>query len=93
MKIFLNINFKTIKSVIVKIAMLSMYGNIGTKSTILNHQFKNVKPIINSNTIKSVSINLYGETNSFDFSLFLDFERVNKSKNPHIPVEMTHNDE
>ena len=93
LNIFLKINFKTIKSVIVKIIMLPMYGNIGSKSTILNHQFKYVKPIINNPTMINVNINLYGDTSNFDFSLFLDLDKVNKSDKPEIPVAITHSEE
>ena len=80
-----------INTVIVKTATLPISGRIGINSTILNHQLKYVSPIINNPTKSNAKINLYGETNNFEFSLFLDLESVNISESPEMPVAITHN--
>ena len=88
---FLKINFHTIKLIIVNIAIFAISFNIGTNSTILNHQLKYVKPTINNPIIINVKTNLYGDTRSFECSLFLDFDKVNNNENPDIAVAITHN--
>ena len=91
--VFLKYFIKIVKIVKLTIEInitLIIYGKIGLKGAILNHQSKYIRQIANKILIKIASNKRKGENGRKLSSVFLDFASVNNKIIPQIPVDITH---